>query len=123
LCNNNIFFSTFLVSCSPKLIPVENGKYSYFKKVSISYWEIDVELYDNDSIKITTNKGHHDRTCAGLMKRIKNNTYQITCSDIRDSSSSNFANLIQRFNIENDTIIYHKSYIKFWGVKLKRVPL
>lgn len=115
-----IFLSIFFISCSPKLMPIENGKFHYYKKQSFHYLEIDVELYADDSIKINTNKGGYNRNCIGLIKRIKKNAYQVICYDSRDSSSSNIGNLIQRFNIENDTLIFHKSYVRFWGVKLKR---
>lgn len=120
LCIIIIFLSIFLGSCSPKLIPVGNGKFHYYKKKSFLYSEIDIELYANDSIKVSTKKGHNDVTCSGLIKRIKNNTYQIICYDKKHSSKS-LSDLLVAFNLENDTLVYNRSYVKFWGVKLKRV--
>jgi hypothetical protein len=118
-----LFLSAFFISCSSKFIPVEKGRYRHFQKKSFHYLEINIEFLSNDSIKVSTNKGGYNRTCIGLLKQIKNNTYQVNCYDSRDSIPPTLSNLIQRFNIENDTLVYHKSYIKFWSVKLKRVPL
>lgn len=90
--------------------------------------KVDIELFANDSIKVGTYKGHNYETCLGLISRIKKNSYQVICSDTRrynqdTSIFTNPDNLIQRFNIENDTLVYHRSYVEFWGVKLKRVAL
>lgn len=122
------FFSILFTGCSKKIVPIEAGKYSYYGKQFIGYLKVDIELFANDSIKVGTYQGHSYRTCGGLTRRIKNNTYQLICFDTRrynqdTSIFTNPDNLIQRFNIENDTLVYHRSYVKFWGVKLKRVAL
>lgn len=116
-----ILLCVFAASCSPKFIPVQNSRFSYFKKESLANRQIDVELYAGDSIKITTNVGHHDRICIGSIERIKGNTYKVKYFDSRDSSSSNIGDHILRFNIKNETLVYRKLYVKFSGVKIKRV--
>lgn len=116
-----IVLNTFFTGCLSTIMSVEKGRFHYYQKGSPHYYEIDVEFYAKDSIKVSTNRGGINRTCLGTIKQIKNNTYQVICYDTRGFSKSRIGDYILRLDTENDTLVYHRSYIIFWGAKLKKV--